>query len=369
MEDNEFEEVTIISHTSGEPSDYTFAKALDILTSKTNIEISQTVSVDTNNEFRCPLKCNSATYLDKIHRSLFQNKQPWTIFFLGEDRFSPSYQQSNMHHRMMVGTNQDALLVDPKLDRAITITPSSKGSVYYLFYWGDLLFEFRSEMKVKIYQNGVLVHQTKSIFDGVTNQHVKFTKHHLYFFNNNWWLIRLDRSFHEMVIVKQRIQDFEVDTNSPTKDELVTVLDHEGCVTRKTSSATIPHNWDDGEFDTIKETYSSQYLICEGDRERLISKVHLLRVSDLKLLDSLVLPGNSTEMTVALRLTAPKRGIGMFLLERDKVIYLGGIYRNKLYNVSLVRMEFTILWMAYVAGDWLIVGADPQITSLSIKRL
>ena len=367
MEDNEFEEVTIISHTGEEPSDFTPRKALELLGGRISLEISQTVSEASSTKHRQLRDPIRPTYLDLVHETLFKRPRLDTILFISEDRREQAPRGFCKNPNMVIGTNQNALLFQPSTRSIVPLTAKGQGSVFYMYWWGEYLLEFRSEQRVKIFKDGVLVHQTKSVFDGVTNQHVKFTSNYLYFFNKNWWLIRMDRDFHEMVIVKKRIQDFEVGTCRKTQEELVTVLDEDGNVMRKNLSVRIEHLWDDGEFDTLKETYSSQYLVCEGDYDRRQSKIHLLKVSDLKLLDSIVLPGHSSEMTVALRLTAPKRGVGMFLLERDRSMFLGGIYRNKLYNISSVKLDFTIVWMAFVAGEWFIVGPEPRITSLAIQ--
>ena|SRR3990167_1923020 len=369
MEDNEFEEVTIISHTSEEPSDLTLRKAREVCASKISIEATQTVSKTVNSRCYAKVGESSKTYLDLLHERFLKSVSEQAIFFISEVRFGQHSGRCRSQPCLFVGTDTKALLFDPfeQYLTEITSTSEKSGSVFYVFQWGEFLCELRSEQKIRIFREGVLVNQTKSAYDGVTNQHVKFTQHHMYFFSKKWWLIRMSRDFHEMIIVKKRIQDFEVSTSQDPKDEIVTVLDGDGNISRKNESTKIAHNWEDGEFDTIKATYSSQYLVCEGNHDRKTSLVHLLRVKDLKLMDSLQLPGTSTEMTVAIRVTAPRRGLEMFLLERDKVIYVGGIFRHKLYNVTSVNLNFTIMWIAYVAGDWMIVGPDPNITSLKLR--
>src|SRR3990167_1604100 len=170
MEDNEFEEVTIISHTDHGTSVLPQSTA-ERLMKEIKLEVTQKISQNENVKLGSLQHSTTPSILDLIR--IF--KQTMTSL-----RVTCLCQTKNGG---MIAS-RDELFYYMSNSLVLKILPTEKGEIFSIVSWGDYIFVFRLQQGVKIYnQDFQVVRTTSSRADGSIRGPVNTSSQSLYFRN------------------------------------------------------------------------------------------------------------------------------------------------------------------------------------------
>src|SRR3990167_312421 len=145
MEDNEFEEVTIISHTDHGTSVLPQSTA-ERLMKEIKLEVTQKISQNENVKLGSLQHSTTPTLLDSIYQSLPSGREGASVHFLGP--------MLDFHDRFCFGVGVGSSYLALRGLNSSDFPRAPKGlnrDVHYAIWWGPNLFVFQSHADVKVY--------------------------------------------------------------------------------------------------------------------------------------------------------------------------------------------------------------------------
>src|SRR3990167_491107 len=353
MEDNEFEEVTIISHTDHGTSVLPQSTA-ERLMKEIKLEVTQKISQNENVKLGSLQHSTTPTLLDSIYQNGFGTvANNRSVSF-----FSPHRWDGYEKQFLMGYGNFTALLKDGVTTQQYSLNAADGNAlISYVLPWGEHYFVFPTQKCCHILdKNFNLVKTTKSVFMGLPSWHVVATNNYLYYLNFNRSVTRVDPKLQEVVICSEHSSfDFSVDLKT---DEVCTLSDS-GIVERYPKRVILNPKQPRAKFFRIKHTYSNTYIVAEMNNEEDKNIVHLIHSKKLQLMNSIALTSKCDYDYIRnFHLCVPRFGVEAVLCSTNKQIQLLVISGKKMNLGPVIDSPVEVESVASIWDDTIVVGGN-----------
>ena len=345
MEDNEFEEVTIISHTDHGTSvlPQSFARVRPKLDANNFLKVTQKITseaVKTFGSLKDRLDPRGLELAQAIQKTLPDPSSQEDYGFIGEHPEDSS--------RILIGSKDSSFLVQPPdtVSRSLTEAPLAAmnvwcyGPVRYILPWHQFLVVFREKSRVHVVKDGQRLTLSERYFSFCRQTQGRvirpwFDEEHIVFLAESKFLVKFSRELEVHDAEYGGISDIGVETSC--KD--VTLLFGPGSITTESRESqskprfTLEQHLSNSCFGPMR-CISNKSLILVREKGLVThnSVLHLLRSptkvpsdSDLKFLaplSTLALPDKRPTADFIMRLCRPQLDFQPLLCALDNILYV-----------------------------------------------
>ena len=395
MEDNEFEEGTIISHTD-QGATILPQRTAERLMKDIRLEVTQKISPTENIKYGTEALNTKSTELERLWDIFCSLKPNDGYRYSALDFIVPAQLEASGQYLLGVGLHAFCPNADDP-DGAYRES-GYRGTVSNLIHWGERFFVFASSKTPQVLNRnnnkmgGIKFGNT--LFRGKPSRHVFTTQKYLYYLSDQSKIVRIDQRLREVVTLEDLgpVQDFFV----CPKTETITTLDGQH-ICRGTNKLQISKKTNQSaekSYSILKKMYSDHFLVGETNENsnevpRSLYLVHVhkksgkMEVSDTYRIEEWIVITKSVydpnrtitrKRAIAIeniRLLAPRQGISCFLVGLTQSLELFCEYNGKIRKLH-ERIEATekmgILCPIWEDDTWLWASNERNFTSIKIRN-
>jgi hypothetical protein len=371
MEDNEFEEVTIISHTDRAQrvfSENFIEKLKDQISLEIVKEINGTEDKTYSDDPRLAPGLRELEKLKKDHFGEGEGKICDGPHLEIRQSFYFISRVAGESGQYLLGAVESGILangIDSK------VYPNASEPVFYLIWWGDHLFLFDYYRNVTYFDRSLKkCGITAACYQSTASWGVLTTPEFLYFLNNTRGISRLNKKLEESTVdCNGKVRDFFVCPKTETITTLEEVTGHQfkAQLVRGTKKLQLGIHYEKNEFHILKKMYSDHFLVGETNRiGRTQAVIYLVDYHNLQIISDFKL--ESTELIFQnIRLLAPRHGINCFLVAIRKSLELFCEYRLKLYHLKTLEIKDVCFGLSHISEDlWVLPCNNHTILSVRV---
>src|SRR3990167_4775991 len=329
MEDNEFEEVTIISHTDHGTSVLPQSTA-ERLMKEIKLEVTQKISQNENVKLGSLQHSTTPTLLDSIYQNVLRSENTTRyIRHISHHPWNPTL------HKLLLAFDQRLYGVDDSGEQVLKISDSS-ARIEAVTCWGQYIFVFRHHYTPEVFDwTGKSV---KKLEDCIFNSRKPQTSQTwLYYQSSERNIIRVSTSLQSsQVDIPQTIKSVHDMTVREKKDRELIYLAEDGALHFGDQRGQLPHTMEFGWFSPLKQMYSDHFLVSFQDIDEDISTLHLVEISSLSSISSLSIRQFEIRLLLLLK---PRLHIHPLVLTGLNKVQLAAVHNQTLH--LLAKHEFS----------------------------
>ena len=353
MEDNEFEEVTIISHTSEEPSVLPESTAQRFLKSL-RIEITQTAKPSSNDRLGKLRRSKQPTELDFLFKEAVKVKPSTDIYCLSR----------GVKEGYLFGCNGAALVL--QRDKTWSLDPKDEDiKSYHILQVKESLIIFAKDAPLLFVHQGEVVHRSTHKFGGSPSNYVLHCNENVYFLNQNLQIVMIDPDWTEREIIPHVVPaDFIFDPQL----ELLIVLTIDGFIISKkqTHRISFEEEYHTNPFTNIACGYRKYYLAIRLLTEKGSCEITLIEKWK-SVLDVQEFPSEDATPVSQIRFASPRLSFHPVLIVCGRSVRLFAIYLGHVYRLHDVKLSSFVFCLSYLYSTWVAAGESTTLTALKLN--